>query len=258
MVKRKQQTVTGALVIPAQTSDVHTPVDSPLIAVTGPHKRYPFAWWATRFMLRLVGLRAIYVTAHSGMPKQVIHGIIIGGGDDIEPEQYGGEYHPRRRYDVERDRFEVAMIRQALDSNIPMIGICRGAQLINVVSGGTLNQDIRPLRRLTPNRRSIRPIKWVDLDADGRLCCSLGIKSLRVNSLHEQAIERVGDGLTVAGRDRDGFVQAIEGQYGFLLGLQWHPEYLPYRAEQRHIFRLFEKAVSRNDSHVVLHEPELL
>ena len=235
----------------------HTPVDAPLIVVTGAHKRFPFAWWATRFMLRLAGLQAEYVTAHTGMPTVPVHGIVIGGGDDIEPEQYGGELHPRRRYDVERDRFEIAMIEQALEANIPMLGICRGAQLINVVAGGSLQQDIRPLRRITPNRRSIRPIKWVDLETGSRLAGGLAAEALKVNSLHEQAIERLGDGLTIVGRDRDGFVQAVEGRYGFLLGVQWHPEYLPYQSCQRQLFKLFEQAVRRNDSHLTLHDPHL-
>ncbi len=228
-----------------------------MIAVTGPQKRFPFAWWATRFLLGLAGLKSVYVTAHTGMPQAPVHGIVIGGGDDIEPEQYGGELHPRRRYDQERDRFEIAMIRQALDANLPMIGICRGAQLINVVSGGSLHQDIRPLRRVTPNRRSIRPVKWVDLEPSSRLVDGLQREAVRVNSLHEQAIERVGDGLTVVGRDRDGFVQAIEGRYGFLVGVQWHPEYLPYRVEQRRLFGLFAQAVRHNDTHLQLHDPQL-
>lgn len=240
-----------------QAPIAHTPEESPLIAVTGPHKRFPFAWWATRFMLGLVGLRCVYVTAHTGMPQQPVHGIVIGGGDDIEPEHYGGEWHPRRRYDVERDRFEIAMIQQALQANLPMIGICRGAQLINVVAGGTLYQDIRPLRRVTPNRRSVRPIKWVDLESGSRLVAELNRNAIRVNSLHEQAIERIGDGLSVVGRDRDGFIQAIEGRYGFLLGLQWHPEYLPYQRTQRRLFSMFARAVRRNDSHLTLQDPQV-
>lgn len=235
----------------------HVPVESPLIAVTGAHKRFPFAWWATRLMLRLAGLRAQYVTAHTGMPQVPVHGIVIGGGDDIEPDHYGGELHPRRRYDVERDRFEIAMIEQALEANLPMLGICRGAQLINVVAGGSLQQDIRPLRRVTSNRRSLRPVKWVDLEPGSRLATGLAVEAVKVNSLHEQAIERLGDGLTIVGRDRDGFVQAIEGRYGFLLGVQWHPEYLFYQRRQRALFRLFEQAVRRNDSHLELHDPQL-
>ncbi|MAR91389.1 MAG: hypothetical protein CML06_11010 [Pseudomonadales bacterium] len=257
MAENQQPYVEGGLII-TQSSDIeHIPVPSPLIAVTGPHKRLRFGWWATRWMLRLAGLRATYVTAHTGMPPEPVHGIVIGGGDDIEPAHYGGETHPRRRYDIERDRFEIAMISQALKCNLPMIGICRGAQLINVVAGGTLHQDIRPLRRVTSNRRSIWPVKWVDLEQQSRLAQTMERTALRVNSLHEQAIERVGGGLTVVGRDRDGFVQAVEGNYGFLVGVQWHPEYLPYRSEQRRLFRMFGAAVVRNDAHLVLREPRL-
>jgi putative glutamine amidotransferase len=208
-------------------------------------------------MLRLCGLRAVYVTSRTGMPSVPVQGIVIGGGDDIEPEHYGGEPVPRRRYDLERDRFEIAMIQQALAANIPTLGICRGAQLINVVAGGSLYQDIRPLRRITPNRRSITPVKWVDLDPGSRLIAALNHAAFRVNSLHEQAIERVGEGLSVIGRDRDGFVQAIEGQYGFLLGVQWHPEYLPYRQEQRKLFRLFADAVLINVRQLQLQDPHI-
>ena len=257
MAEYQSRDAGGGLAIQSQAPLEHLPVESPLIAVTGTHKRFPFAWWATRFMLRLVGLNAVYVTAHTGMPQQPVHGIVIGGGDDIEPEHYGGESHPRRRYDLERDRFEIAMIQQALEVNLPMIGICRGAQLINVVTGGSLHQDIRPMRRITPNRRSIRPVKWVDLDASSRLTIGLQRQSIRVNSLHEQAVERVGEGLSVVGRDRDGFVQAVEGRFGFLLGVQWHPEYLPYQRAQRQLFSMFAQAVRRNDSHLQLHDPQL-
>lgn len=232
-------------------------MSAPLVAVTGAQQRLPLAWWCTRIMLRLMGLQAVYVTSRTGMPAVAVQGIVIGGGDDIEPQQYGGKPYPRRRYDQERDRFEIAMIRQALEANIPMLGICRGAQLINVVAGGSLHQDIRPWRRLTPNRRSIRPVKWVDLEHGSRLMQELDHAALRVNSLHEQAIERLGDGLSIIGRDRDGFVQAIEGHYGFLMGVQWHPEYLPYRADQRHLFRMFARAVRANDRQLVLRDPQL-
>lgn len=202
----------------------------------------------------MCGVRAVYLTARNPVPAEPIHGIVIGGGDDIEPEHYGGEWIPRRRYDIERDAFEIEMIRNALQDNIPMLGICRGAQLINVVSRGSLHQNIRPMRRVTPNRRSIHPVKWVDLAADSRLGEELGTDKVKVNSLHEQAVDRIGHGLTVIGRDRDGFVQALEGNFGFLLGVQWHPEYLPYMKSQRRLFALFADAVRRSERSLVLEQ----
>ncbi|MVF13248.1 gamma-glutamyl-gamma-aminobutyrate hydrolase family protein [Ketobacter sp. MCCC 1A13808] len=224
----------------------------PLVAVTGPHKTFRFGWWATRFMLAISGVRSVYLTARSVLPDEPVHGIIIGGGDDIEPEHYGGEVLPRRRYDIERDEFEIGMIRKALQDSIPMLGICRGAQLINVVSRGSLHQNIRPLRRITSNRRSLHPVKWVDLESTSRLAETLGSNKVKVNSLHDQAIDRLGNGLTVVGRDRDGFVQALEGSFGFLLGVQWHPEYLPYMKSQRRLFRLFTDAVRNSERELVL------
>lgn len=257
MVKQQQAVAEGGIeYLVMQKPPQHSPQAKPLIAVTGPHKRLRFGWWATRFMLWLCGARSVYVTAHLPMPTHPIHGIVVGGGDDIVPEHYGGKLHPKRSYDMERDRFEITMIQQALEANIPMMGICRGAQLINVVSGGTLHQDIRPLRQHTSNRRSIHPVKWVQLEKVSRLRGYLQLPKLKVNSLHDQAIDRLGQGLSVIGCDRDGFIQAIEGQYGFLLGVQWHPEYLPYRKEQRNLFQLFTDAAKRHDRHLLLKASE--
>ncbi len=223
-----------------------------IIAVTGPHKRFPVAWWATRFMLKLCGLKSIYLTARSPQPKVAIAGIIIGGGDDIEPIQYGMEVAADYRYDRERDHFEMTMIRRALHENIPVLGICRGAQLINVVANGSLHQDIRAQRKITSNRRYITPIKWVDLETGSRLQKTLGVDKLKVNSLHNQAVDRIGEGLSVIARDQDGFVQAIEGHFGFLLGVQWHPEYLPYKSAQRQLFKLFANAVRQTGNRLEL------
>lgn len=226
----------------------------PLVAVTGPHRPLRFGWWATRFNLWLCGLRAIYVTARTALPDVPIHGIVIGGGSDIEPHHYGEDHHPKRSYDMERDQFEIAMINKALEENIPVLGICRGAQLINVVSNGSLYQDIRPLRKITPNIRSIRPIKWVKLERPSRLRESLNVKQIKVNSLHEQAINKIGNGLSVVARDQDGFVQAIESNFGFLVGVQWHPEYLPYQKHQRKLFAMFASAVRKTHRELVLND----
>lgn len=224
----------------------------PVVVVTGPHRRLRFGWWATRFMLWLQGIRALYLTSRSSFPTEPVSGIVIGGGNDIEPEHYGEARLAERLYDPERDIFEMAMIRRAMQDNIPMLGICRGAQLINVVFGGSLLLDIRAQRRLTPNINTTRPVKWVELDRNSRLYQQAQLSRIKVNSLHRQAIGQVGDGLTVIGRDEDGFVQAVEGTFGFLLGVQWHPEYLPYMSSQRRLFRLFAQAVRESDRTMVL------
>ena len=143
------------------------------------------------------------------------------------------------------------MIRRALAAGIPILGICRGAQLINVVLNGSLYRDVRPLREKTPNRNSIFPLKWVTLAQSSKLAKYLDTDRLNVNSLHSQAIDRVGDHLTVTARDEDNFVQAIEAERGFLTGVQWHPEYLPYQRQQRRLFALFASAVRDTDKQLL-------
>ena len=214
----------------------------PIIAVTGPHKRMRYGWWATRLMLALHGLRGVNLTAKQPSSETPVQGVIIGGGDDIEPLHYGQQGDAGVTYDPERDAFEMAVIRHCLESRVPMLGICRGAQLINVVLGGSLFGDIRPLRRMTPNYNSAFPVKWVDVEADSNLADYLRAQRVKVNSLHSQAIERLGSGLRVVAVDQDGFTQAVEAADSFLVGVQWHPEYLPYKSSQRRLFASFARA----------------
>lgn len=225
------------------------PADPPLIAVTGPHRRITLGWWTTRLVLGLLGCRSCYLTARSTHLPRGVRGVVIGGGDDIDPSHYGlaTDEDEDVDYDVDRDRLEISVISAALEHGLPLFGICRGAQLINVVQGGTLYRDIRPLRRQTPKRQSILRIKVADLHPASRLARHLQTQTLRINSLHNQAIDSIAPTLKVAARDRDGFIQAFEEQRGpFILGTQWHPEYLCYRHQQRAIFRLFSDAVKHS------------
>ncbi len=218
----------------------------PLVVVTGPNKRLKVGWWATRLMLWLVGLRGRYVTVLDSQIPQDICGVIIGGGDDIEPVHYGFAGDAGATYDPDRDRLEMMVARRALDKQLPILGICRGSQLLNVVCGGTLFRDIRPLRKKTPNRNTAVPIKWVKVDNASLLKRALGSSRVKVNSLHNQAVDAVGDSLRAVAWDGDGFIQAVEdAQRDFLLGVQWHPEYLPYKAVQRRLFKCFAAAVGR-------------
>lgn len=222
---------------------------SPVIAVTGPDKKLKFGWWATRLMLWLCGLRGIYLTARHAQLPENIRGIIIGGGDDIEPEHYGALADPSGAYDPERDHFEMEMIRNALKAEIPMLGICRGAQLINVVLGGSLYLDIRSERKFTPNKKTLRPIKWANIKSETRLHSLIEKSRIRINSLHNQAVNNLGKGLAMSAIDDDGFVQAIEStKNDFVIGVQWHPEYLPYKSDQRRLFQSFATAVKQSNA----------
>ncbi len=214
-------------------------VTRPTVGVTGNAKAWSPSWWCTRLALRLAGATPVRLTVRHAQPApETLDGLVIGGGDDISPEHYGGDINERVRIDRQRDRLEIDWIQIALQRKIPLLGICRGAQLINVVLGGSLHQDIRHARRLTHNRPGLLPTKQVHLQPDSLVAAICRANHLRVNSLHHQAVDRLGHDLWVAGQDLDQFVQAVECKSGrAIIGVQWHPEYLLYLPSQMALFR---------------------
>ncbi|MGV6806423.1 MAG: gamma-glutamyl-gamma-aminobutyrate hydrolase family protein [bacterium] len=216
----------------------------PVVVVTGPDKLLRFGWWGTRIMLYLVGLKGHYVRPGRPELPDNVRGVIIGGGSDIDPEHYGFDGFHTAKTDPQRDALEMDVARRAIESGVPVFGICRGMQLINVVLGGTLFTNIRSKRKKTPNRGSIFPIKWVSVKSESRMRAILGVEKTRVNSLHYQAIDIAAASLRVTARDDDGFVQAIEAKgEKKVMGVQWHPEYMPYSKVQRRLFETFAGAV---------------
>ena len=210
----------------------------PRVGVTGNARLWSPGWWSAALVLRLLGAVPVRINVRSNATGNRPDALIIGGGDDIGPDQYGGDAHARVKSDPERDKLEIAWIRWSLENDIPLLGICRGAQLINVVLGGTLHQDIRSLRRRTSNRPGLLPTKRVRLDPNSELARICGQTRLRVNSLHHQAVRDAGDGVRVVGWDRDDITQAIESAAGRrIVGVQWHPEYLFYMPSQFALFR---------------------
>lgn len=226
------------------STDVGDTAGKPLVVVTGPHKSLRFGWWATRFMLWMCGLRGHYVTPRRASIPDRVRGVIIGGGDDIQPRHYGLTGDAGAKYDAERDALELRIFKQAYDCGIPVLGICRGAQMINVALGGNLHQDIRPIRRKTPNRNSIFPIKKALLEPASKIFAIIGQASISVNSLHNQAVDSIAEPLQQCAADADKFVQAVEHcKHEFIIGVQWHPEYMPYARAQRKLFTSFSAAV---------------
>lgn len=208
------------------------------VGVTGNSRRLSPSWFCTRLALALAGAKAERISLVHSPKNERLDALIIGGGDDISPEHYGQAISPTIKSDPDRDRLEIQWIQKALKEDIPLLGICRGAQLINAVMGGTLHQDIRPMRKLTYNRAGLLPTKQVMLDPDGLLADICRKTKLRVNSLHSQAIDRHAEGLKIVGRDLDGIVQAVQSSEGrCIVGVQWHPEYLFYIPAQMALFR---------------------
>lgn len=173
--------------------------------------------------------------------------IVTGGAFDVDPALYGAkETHASVTTKDRRTRFEWAITRRALDRDLPVLGICGGQQLLNVVMGGTLVQHIPDsvadaLAHEQPNPRT-EPGHDVAVKPGSVLHQITGVLSLPVNSAHHQAVDRPASGLTVSARAADGVIEAIEDPARrFLLGVQWHPEYAISTGDRR-IFGAFVEA----------------
>ena len=156
-----------------------------------------------------------------------LDGLLLSGGADIDPARYGHEpcaelFTP----EPARDAFEMALLDGAARAAMPVLGICRGIQVLNVHGGGTLHQHVAPHAcfHQPPNSVAHR----VDL-IEGSLAASLYGPSVQVNSLHHQTINEIADGYEVTGRSEDGAIEVIEARRQPWLGVQWHPEMLDSR-----------------------------
>ncbi|WP_412852049.1 gamma-glutamyl-gamma-aminobutyrate hydrolase family protein [Ectothiorhodospira shaposhnikovii] len=245
----------------------------PRIGVTGPDQGGMAAWLMTAWCILRAGGIPLRITPARPHDGTGLDGLVIGGGADVDPALYGQDplslireieaterggrqrllgfvFYPllwllRRTLftrlegeDQGRDRLEEALIRTAREHNLPVLGICRGMQLLNVVHGGTLHQELSGFYRECPQVRSILPRKQVTLEPDCRLAQLVGPEPLAVNALHNQAVDRLGEGVVIAGREPSGVVQAIEVRDGAMaIGVQWHPEFLPHKARHQALFR---------------------
>lgn len=232
--------------------DTRSTSSKPIIGVTGNNKRFSPSWICIRLAIFLAGGKAKRISTDHLVDSSELQGLVISGGDDIHPELYGEQVDPNLYYDTARDKLEISYIEYAFAHHIPMLGICRGYQLINVVSGGSLYADISKMRKKTSNKNQLLPIKTVMIQADSLLFACLGNKSqCKVNSLHHQAINQVGDNLKIVATDKDGFIQAVESNQSLaalnnqklshIMGVQWHPEYLWYLKSQRRLFKYLVK-----------------
>jgi putative glutamine amidotransferase len=217
----------------------------PLIGVSTSRRGGWRSFLMHRLALWRTGARAVRLTAGDTIPDR-LDGLVIGGGDDIGAEIYGGQVMPDIRIDPERDKLELKLLDTALPAGIPILGICRGSQMINVALGGTLHTDIHAVYVEAPRMRTVLPRKTVHIELDSRLHRITGCNPCRVNALHHQSVDRVGRGLRVVARDEAGIVQAIEGTGpNFILGVQWHPELLVFAAPQQRLFAALTAATAQ-------------
>ncbi|HET7840287.1 MAG TPA: gamma-glutamyl-gamma-aminobutyrate hydrolase family protein [Terriglobia bacterium] len=179
-----------------------------------------------------------------------LDGVVFAGGEDVAPELYD----ERKKYstvksDRARDDFELTLFDAAREERIPILGVCRGMQLINVRYGGTLYQDLKLEPPADPGPTVEHKQSGSRQEATHSVTLTepeshLGAAfqgSCRVNSLHHQAVRRVGHGLKVIAYSEDGLPEAVEdaGDYPYLMAVQWHPEEMTDRPEQKKIFEQF-------------------
>jgi len=248
----------------------------PRIGVTGPDRGGFGAWLATWLALARVGAQAVRITPRRGLPDDALDGFVIGGGADVGWQQWesvpeGAGDADRRLLDLilfpliallrlltgkrqraadnaARDRLELSCLELARAARKPVLGICRGAQLVNVFLGGRLRRDLAAFYEEGRAVSSVLPRKRIFIEPDSGLARALGRTHCRVNALHRQAIDdrHLGEGLVVVAHEASGVVQAVESNGPWrVLGVQWHPEYMPQRREQ---LGLFASLVAQSDS----------
>jgi putative glutamine amidotransferase len=160
-----------------------------------------------------------------------LDGLILSGGIDLDPAIYGAERHPEtQEFQHDRDAFEVAMVRRAVERDLPVLGICRGMQVMNVTFGGTLHQHLPESHGHEDHRRVPGSFDGADHDvrlaADSLAARAAGEQRHATKSHHHQGVDRIGEGFVVSGRATlDDLAEAIElPDLRFALGVQWHPE----------------------------------
>ncbi|HZW83575.1 MAG TPA: gamma-glutamyl-gamma-aminobutyrate hydrolase family protein, partial [Candidatus Deferrimicrobium sp.] len=181
----------------------------------------------------------------------LINGLILSGGSDVGPAHFGQEpVKGTGRVYWERDCFELTLTQRALDLNMPILGICRGAQVLNIAAGGDIYQDIYTQLDgvCEHSQKAERSIPWhtVALLQDSKLGSVFGSGEIRVNSFHHQAIKTVAAGFKIVAKAKDGIIEGIEAtKHKFVIGVQWHPEALVKDKASVSLFTALIKASSQ-------------
>lgn len=212
---------------------------SVVVGVTAYGEQAAWGFWAGVEAVLLPRAYPDMVVAAGGVPVLLppvvaaagavdrLDAVILSGGPDLDPGRYGAPPHPRAGPPrPERDAAETAVLHRALDRGIPVLGVCRGIQVLNVALGGTLTQHLPDAvghDGHNPRPGVFGPVE-VALDPGSRAGRAIG-PGVTVSCHHHQAIDRLADGLVVTGRAADGTVEAVERPgRAFVVGVQWHPE----------------------------------
>jgi putative glutamine amidotransferase len=202
---------------------------------------------ASRFYIRAVelagGVAVILPVTEPDRVRDVlglVHGVLLTGGGDVQPSLYGATpMDCTSGVNPERDAYEVTLVEESLAASVPLLGICRGMQLLNVAMGGTLHQDVYGVT----GQFHHDPHRWregvhrIKIEPHSHLADALGVTELPVNSVHSQGIDRLAPGVRPVAWAEDNSIEAIEADVPQLvMGVQWHPEVLEDQPEHRGLF----------------------
>jgi putative glutamine amidotransferase len=248
---------------------------APRVGVTGPNKGGWPAWIFTRLALYRVGAKAVRITTSRSVDCSTLSGLVIGGGADVSEPVVHTPHElsppasrvrwPRRVLDLvlaplvllvrwiaatrrhgvdpARDALELALLTYAREHALPVLGICRGLQLMNLAEGGTLLRDVNTLYDERPQLYTVLPRREVSVLEGSVLSGIVGRRSLLVNSLHFHAVGQPARGMRIVACEPSGVPQAVENSARrFWLGVQWHPEYLPQQESHQKIFAALAEA----------------
>ena len=193
--------------------------------------------------LRAVGIEPVRISLDAPPPIGSLDGLVLAGGADINPARYGQQPAPQTDPpDDQRDEVETRLLQDALQYGVPVLAICRGMQLFNVVHGGTLIQHLPTDSGHQSKQLEAHDVRVV---AETRLASIVGEGDHTVNSRHHQAAGRVGTSLIVSAMSPDGVIEALEKPGdSFAIAVQWHPEdRILVSASDRNLFEAFAKAL---------------
>ena len=173
-------------------------------------------------------------------------GLLLVGGDDIPPEMYGEKTTLKEEQTLKiRYEFEIPFVKKYIKTNKPILGICAGMQVINVALGGTLYQDIKFISTENHGQKKDfdKPIHNINIEKNSLLYTITKKQKTNTNSMHHQAIKKLGRNLIISAKASDGIIEAVEGRkHNFCIGLQWHPEWQSSEIDNM-IFKAFCKNV---------------
>lgn len=175
-----------------------------------------------------------------------LDGILLAGGGDIDPSFYGEKSSPKCiNTSPHRDHFKIEIVNNAIKLNKPLLGICRGMQVINIALGGTIYQDLSDIEHETLDHRNTPQKDYsrlhnINMILDSKLGIILRMETLDVNTSHHQAINKLGRNLEVSAQADDLVIEAVEYQGdNYLLGVEWHPEAMAESPSTRKILKSF-------------------